>query len=84
MQSKGQKPTAEELCRQGIYKYNKIDIFMTLERGHWFILLFTLAYVLAYTIFYISIKNFEFLWYIFVLVFFFALIFFTLKKTKFD
>ena len=57
---------------------------MTLERGHWFILLFTLAYVLAYTIFYISIKNFEFLWYIFVLVFFFALIFFTLKKTKFD
>jgi len=57
---------------------------MKLERGHWFILLFTLAYVLAYAFYYISIRNFEFLWYILVLVFFFTLIFFTIEKTKFD
>jgi len=57
---------------------------MNLKRGHWFILLFTLAYVLIYSIYYISIKNYEFLWYILVLLFFFGLIFFTLEKSKFD
>jgi|TARA_Y100000034_G_scaffold71539_1_gene86305 hypothetical protein len=57
---------------------------MELKKGHWFVVLFTLAYVLAYTIYYLNIKNYEFLWYIFVLVFFFALIFFTIDKSKFD
>lgn len=57
---------------------------MELKRGHWWVLLFTAAYVLAYSIYYISIKNFEFLWYILVLVFFFGLILLTLKKSKFD
>jgi len=70
--------------RREIYKYNLINIFMELKRGHWFVIFFTLAYVLAYSIYYIIIKNFEFLWYILVLVFFFALILFTIKKTKFD
>ena len=57
---------------------------MKLKRGHWWILLFTVAYILAYSIYYISIKNYEFLWYILVLLFFFGLIFFTLEKSKFD
>ena len=57
---------------------------MNLKRGHWLILLFTIAYILAYSIYYVSIKNYEFLWYILVLLFFFALIFFTLEKSKFD
>ncbi len=57
---------------------------MKLKRGYWFIILFTILYVLAFLIYYLSIKNYEFLWYILVLVFFFCLIFFTLKKTKFD
>jgi len=57
---------------------------MKLKRGHWYILLFTIAYVLIYAIYYISIKNYEFLWYILVLLFFFGLIFFTLEKSKFD
>lgn len=57
---------------------------MKLKRGHWIIVFFTLAYVIAYSIYYASIKNFEFLWYILVLVFFFTLIFFTIHKTKFD
>ena len=74
----------EELFKHEIYKYNKISIFMELKRGHWFVVLFTFLYVLIYAIYYLSIKNFEFLWYIFVLVFFFVLIFFTINKTKFD
>lgn len=57
---------------------------MKLKRGYWFIILFTILYMLAFLIYYLSIKNYEFLWYILVLVFFFCLIFFTLKKTKFD
>ena len=57
---------------------------MKLERGHWIIIFFTLAYITAYSIYYASVKNFEFLGYILVLVFFFALIFFTIHKTKFD
>jgi|TARA_Y100000031_G_C8024330_1_gene294095 hypothetical protein len=57
---------------------------MELKRGHWLVVLFTVTYVLAYAIYYASIKNFEFLWYILVLGFFFGLIFFTIKKTKFD
>ena len=57
---------------------------MKLKRGHWLILLFTVAYVLAYSLYYISIKNYEFLGYILVLLFFFGLIFFTLERSKFD
>jgi VanZ family protein len=57
---------------------------MELKRGHWFVTLFTLAYMLAYSVYYISIKNYEFLWYIFILVSFFALIVFTINKSKFD
>lgn len=57
---------------------------MKLKRGHWFIVLFTAAYVLAYSIYYLSIKNYEFLWYILVLAFFFGLIFFTLERSKLD
>jgi len=50
----------------------------------WGVLIFTILYVLAFALYYLSIRNFEFLWYIAVLVFFFLLILFTLKKTKFD
>lgn len=57
---------------------------MKLKKGHWFIVLFTIAYVLAYSIYYLSIRNYEFLWYILVLAFFFGLIFFTLERSKLD
>jgi uncharacterized membrane protein YjdF len=57
---------------------------MKLKKGHWFVLLFTAVYVLAYSIYYLSIKNYEFLWYILVLVFFFGLVFFTLERSKLD
>lgn len=57
---------------------------MKLTKKHWFILSFSLFYILAYGLYYISIKNYEFMWYILVLMFFFFLIFITLPKTKFD
>jgi hypothetical protein len=74
----------ERLYKLEIYKDNKISMIMKLKRGYWLVTLFTLAYVLIYAIYYASIKNYEFLWYILVLLFFFGLIFFTIKKTEFD
>ncbi len=54
-----------------------------IKKGEWLLILFNLAYITGFTIYYISIKNFEFLWYISIMVFFFLVITLTLKKTKF-
>ncbi len=43
----------------------------------------TLAYVAAFTIYYLSIKNFEFLWYVAILLLFMWIIGSTLATTKF-
>ncbi len=48
------------------------------------ILWFNLAYMAAFTAYYVMRHNFEFLLYIGVMIFFFALIFATLPKSKFD
>ena len=37
---------------------------LNLRNGEWFLILFNLAYVIAFATYYISIKNYEFLWYI--------------------
>jgi len=55
-----------------------------LKKGEWFLILFNLAYILGFTAYYVAIRNFEFLWYVAVLVFFFALIISTIKRSKFD
>ncbi|HLD98314.1 MAG TPA: DUF2238 domain-containing protein [Candidatus Nanoarchaeia archaeon] len=55
-----------------------------LKKGEWFLILFNLAYVIAFAVYYISIKNYEFLWYVLVLVFFFLVIGLTLRKTNFN
>ena len=57
---------------------------MKLKNGEIFLLLFTAAYILAFSIYYLSVKNYEFIWYIFVLVFFALVIGGTLRKTNFD
>ena len=57
---------------------------MKYKREQLFVLFFTLAYLLAFTIYYLSIKNYEFLWYVAVVVFFVFLIGSTLNKTEFD
>lgn len=53
-------------------------------RKYWRIALFNLAYVFAFGAYYVSIKNFEFLWYVLVLLFFFFLILLTLHRSRFD
>jgi len=65
-------------------KFSRQFLKMEFKKSWWSVIIFTLLYISVYSIYYISIKNFEFLWYIFVLLFFFGLIFFTIKKTKFD
>jgi len=55
-----------------------------LKKGEWFLILFSLAYILGFTAYYVSIRNFEFLWYVAVLVFFFVLIISTIHRSKFD
>jgi len=57
---------------------------LNLERKQWIVFAFTLFYVLAFATYYISIRNFEFLWYIGVIMFFFVLILFTLHRSRFD
>lgn len=54
-----------------------------MTKAHIPLALFTLLYTVAFGGYYISIQNFEFVWYIVVLVFFAALIAGTLGKTKF-
>jgi len=54
------------------------------KRGELIIIFFTLSYILGFLIYYLSIKNYDFLWYIAVLLIFFALILFTLHRSKFD
>jgi putative membrane protein len=45
---------------------------------------FAAAYIVGFSAYYIAIKNFEFLWYVAVLVFFFILILATLNRSGFD
>ena len=48
------------------------------------LLFFNLAYIFGFTLYYISIKNFEFMIYIAIMLFFFVLIATTLQKTRFN
>lgn len=56
---------------------------MTLRPSHWAVLVFTLAYVIGFAIWFLAIGNVEFLWYIATLLFFVALIALTIGRTKF-
>lgn len=57
---------------------------MRITKHHWIIFAFNILYIVGFTAYYISIKNFEFLWYVGVMVFFVILIGTTLKRSKFD
>lgn len=52
--------------------------------GEWLVLAFNALYIIGFAIYYISIRNLEFLWYIGVLAFFFFAILMTLHKSKFS
>ncbi len=55
-----------------------------IKKNEWFLLIFNLLYIIPFTIYYISIRNFEFLWYIAILVFFFGLIVGLQRKIQFS
>ena len=57
---------------------------MAIKKAEWFLILFNLIYIIGFTIYYISIRNFEFLWYIFIMIFFFVVIFAVQKKVNFS
>lgn len=57
---------------------------MTIKKGEWLLVFFNLFYIAGFTIYYLSIRNFEFLWYVAVLLFFFFLILLTIRKSNFD
>ena len=55
---------------------------MKLSRGHWALILLTIGYLAVFTAYYISIRNFEFLWYVVVVVVFALLIASTLNASR--
>ncbi len=57
---------------------------MNLKRGEWYLVLFNLAYLIPFTIYYITIKNFEFLWYIVILVAILLLVAVIARRYKFS
>jgi putative membrane protein len=59
-------------------------VMLNLKKSEWGILVFTLLYILGFSAYYLSIRNYEFLWYIAVLLIFFVLIAVTLHRSKFD
>lgn len=56
---------------------------MKIEKQHWPVLIFTALYILGFGGYYFSVGNFEFLWYVVVLLFFFGLILATIRYTRF-
>lgn len=57
---------------------------MISKKNFFILLIFNLAYLIPFSIYYGLKKNYEFIWYIIVLVFFLILIIATIKKSKFD
>lgn len=57
---------------------------LTLTRQQWFVLLFSLLYTLSFGAYYVITQNYEFLWYVAILVFFLILLLTTIRKTNFS
>lgn len=64
--------------------FSVILIVMQLKKGEWLLFFFNLIYIVGFAAYYLRIKNYEFLWYVSVVVFFFLLIGLTLRKTNFN
>ena len=54
------------------------------SKGEWALIAFSAAYIAAFALYYISERNFEFLWYVAVMVFFFVLLIATIRPAKFS
>lgn len=57
---------------------------MQFKKSWWYVIIFNIVYIFAYSVYYLSIRNYEFIWYILVMIFFFLLILLTIQRTKFD
>ncbi len=55
---------------------------MKMTKGHWLLILLTVSYIIGFTAYYVSIQNYEFLWYVLVLVGLSLFIALTLKRSK--
>src|SRR3989344_5201640 len=55
-----------------------------MKKGYWFLVLFNLIYIIGFTIYYLSIGNYEFMIYIGVLVALFVLVFAIQRRVKFS
>lgn len=53
-----------------------------LRGKEWFLVIFNVVYIVAFAAYYIIIHNYEFLWYVGVLVLFFVLIAATMQRSK--
>jgi VanZ family protein len=57
---------------------------MKMIKGEWLLVLFNLLYIIGFTAYYVSIRNYEFLGYIGVMVLLFVVIFAAQRKIKFS
>lgn len=55
-----------------------------MKKSHWILFLFNLNYLILFSIYFVSLGNYEFVWYAFVVLFFVILLVGTIEKTKFD
>ena len=55
---------------------------MISDRQKWALIAFNAAYVSGFALYYLAIRNYEFLLYVAVIVFFFALVLLTIKRSK--
>lgn len=55
-----------------------------IKKGGWLLILFNLAYIIGFTIYYLSIKNYEFMLYIGVLVILFVLVLAIQRRVQFS
>lgn len=58
--------------------------FLGLKKSDWVLVIFTLIYLIAFTIYYLLIQNYEFMIYIAVVVFFIILVVLSWGKNNFD
>lgn len=61
-----------------------IAYLKNLSAREWLLLAFNATYIVAFTTYYVLSENYEFLWYVVVLVFFFSLLIGTLRKVEFS
>jgi len=55
-----------------------------IKKGEWLLIVFNFIYIIGFLFYYLSIGNYEFIWYIAIMLVLFGLVGFTLRKTNFN